>query len=203
MKLKGILVFAAGFITAGLLVLWAVATKRIEACRILDLTTGFDAQQTKDMEEVAGGWIHHARHCVVGRYGFDVPTTPESHNILMGQDGRAMFFASKDGVTVLDHDHVIYEWNRAKNFMAVDAYDSAQRAWIENLDTRADGTIDVRMTNFTDARPQKVEIQVGDRWLEIVKRNGRKGTILDGQFMSVDEARGKLTKSTQAIVLPQ
>jgi hypothetical protein len=194
-KWKAVLFFVAGFLTAGVLVVCAAAAKRIEACRIVDLTAGFDPQQAKDGEAMIGGWIHHARHCVIGRYAVDVPATPESNTIFVGQDGHGIFFASKDGITVLDHDHPMYEWNRAKNFMTVDTYDSAQRAWIEHIDSDADGTMDARMTTFTDGRPPKIEFRGGDRLLELVVRDGRKGAMVDGQFMSVDEARAKFTSS--------
>jgi hypothetical protein len=46
-------------------------------------------------------------------------------------------------------------------------------------------------TVFFWARSEK-EFRVGDRWLAFVKRNGQVGTILDGKFMPVADARAKL-----------
>jgi hypothetical protein len=79
------------------------------------------------------------------------------------------------------------------------AYDTSQAAWVENT-VGADGKIDLRTTEIPGS-PAKTEFRVGERWLEYVKRGGRAGTIVDGQFMSIADAAAKLgVKSTNPVV---
>ncbi len=79
------------------------------------------------------------------------------------------------------------------------AYDTAQAAWVENT-VGADGQIDLRTTEIPGS-PAKTEFRVGERWLEYVKRGGRAGTIVDGQFMSLADAAAKLgVKATNPVV---
>ena len=47
-------------------------------------------------------------------------------------------------------------------------------------------------TTEISGRQVKQELKVGDRWLEFLKRDGTTGVVLDGQFMSVDDAQKKL-----------
>jgi hypothetical protein len=65
------------------------------------------------------------------------------------------------------------------------------QAWIDNLDFGAHGVVDVRTTEIS-GRQVKQELKVGDRWLEFLKRDGTTGVLLDGDFMSADDARKKL-----------
>jgi hypothetical protein len=78
------------------------------------------------------------------------------------------------------------------------AYDTSQAAWVENT-VGADGKIDLRTTEIP-GKPAKTEFRAGERWLEFVTRDGRAGTIVDGQFMSIADAVAKLgSKATNAI----
>jgi len=72
------------------------------------------------------------------------------------------------------------------------AYDPVQQAWIENRDYGADGTVDARTTEIAGRLP-KEEMRVGDHWLAIVERDGKRGTVLNGRFMSIAEARAELS----------
>jgi hypothetical protein len=54
-----------------------------------------------------------------------------------------------------------------------------------------DGNLELRRTDVP-GQPLKTEIRVGERWLEHLERDGRWGTVLDGQFMSVADALAKL-----------
>jgi hypothetical protein len=69
-------------------------------------------------------------------------------------------------------------------------YDADQAAWVENT-VGPDGKIYLRTTE-TPGRPAKTEVRVGERWVETVKRDGKIGMIVNGQFMSVAEALAKL-----------
>jgi len=74
------------------------------------------------------------------------------------------------------------------------AYNTSQAAWVENT-VGPDGRIDLRTTEIP-GRPAKTEFRVGERWLEYLKRGGRVGTIVDGQFMSIADAAAKLRVKT-------
>jgi hypothetical protein len=69
--------------------------------------------------------------------------------------------------------------------------DAARQAWIDNLDFGADGVVDFRTTELS-GQQAKQELKVADRWLEFLKRDGTTGVLLDGKFISVDDARKKL-----------
>ena len=85
----------------------------------------------------------------------------------------------------------MYQWDRAKSTVSYAGYDAARQAWIDNLDIGADGVADFRTTEIS-GRQIKQELKVGDRWLEFLKRDATTGVLLDGQVMSVDNARKKL-----------
>ena len=83
--------------------------------------------------------------------------------------------------------------------LSYSAYDTSQAAWVENT-VGPDGKIDLRTTEVPGS-PAKTEFRVGERWLEYVKRGGRVGTIVDGQFMSIADAAAKLgVKTTNPVV---
>jgi hypothetical protein len=77
-------------------------------------------------------------------------------------------------------------------------YDAATQAWIDNLDFGADGIVDFRTTEIA-GRQVKQELKVGDRWLELLKRDGRTGVVLDGQFMSGADARTKVAATAGSV----
>ena len=92
---------------------------------------------------------------------------------------------------VVDDDGAWYEWNRGREVITFAAYHSARKAWIENYDVNADGTIEMRTVDSGDHK-KKQEVPGDDRWLEMVKRDGHNGTVVNDRFMSLDEARARL-----------
>jgi hypothetical protein len=105
----------------------------------------------------------------------------DSGTYIFGVDGKRIVFSAttdKDAA----HEHISYA-----------VFDSQQRTWIENIDVDSDGRADLRTTEASDTSV-KTEFRVGDRWLERVTSAGRTGTILDGQFMTVEQAREKLSQ---------
>jgi hypothetical protein len=107
--------------------------------------------------------------------------------------GEPFLGVSKNTTTLLDATghRVLYQWDRGKSTISYAGYDAARQAWIDNLDFGADGVVDFRTTEIS-GREVKQELMVGDRWLEFLKRDGTTGVVLDGKFMSVDDARKKL-----------
>lgn len=184
---KVIFGFVVGSIAAMITLLWAVRSGRVEACATGDLTKGLDATKAKALEDMVGDWIHHVRECHVGTFLVDV-STAGPQTAFVSRAGRAAFFVSPDGLKVVDHDNIVYELNRTRKFVAVDGYDPAQKAWIENIDNYADGTMDVRMTTFDDGPRQKNEIRAGERWLEVIQHDGKPGVVFDGTFMPAADA---------------
>jgi hypothetical protein len=73
-------------------------------------------------------------------------------------------------------------------YVSYSAYDPSRAEWIEHVDVGPDGHLDLRRTEVAGG-PLKEEISVAERWLERVNRDGRSGVMLDGQFMSVEDAR--------------
>jgi hypothetical protein len=103
----------------------------------------------------------------------------------------SQFLVASETVTmVMGDDHVLFDRERGRK-LSVAAYNPGQKAWIENVDINADGTIDWRTTEAS-GRPTKHEVRLGDRWLEVIRRNGQSGIIVNGQFMSTDQARAIL-----------
>lgn len=186
MKLRMVLVFAAGFATA---VIFGSISVRPEpvTCKTGDMTRAPGAGDGKDLERVLGGWIHKARECHVGEYLIVVPEKPQTAGILVGRNRKPVFMASNSTIDVLDQDRVVYEWDRERRTISFDVYDPARQAWITNVDADADGTLDLRWTSVAD-RVTKTEFRAGDQWLEFVKRDGRGGTVLNGRFVSIDDA---------------
>ena len=117
--------------------------------------------------------------------------------LLPNVDGKKnTLLVTGDSITLNDPDkpRVLFEVTyrpSGRNHVSYSAFDPSQGAWIENLDDGPDGSVDLRFTEVP-GRPVKTEFRVGERWLERVKREGQVGTILDGEFMSVAEARARL-----------
>jgi len=116
---------------------------------------------------------------------------------LFNVDGRGdTLIVSGDSITLADVDKkrtllAVAHGQSERNFVSYSAYDPSQGAWIENIDSGPDGNLDLRRTEIT-GRPLKTEFRVGERWLERVERDGQVGTILDGRFMSMADARARL-----------
>jgi hypothetical protein len=112
----------------------------------------------------------------------------------VGGKGEQLTVGSET-ITLFDRDvkRVLVSIDRPKSrpgSMAYSTYDASRGAWIENV-IGPDGNLELRRTDVP-GHPLKTEIRVGGRWLEHVERDGRWGTVLDGRFMSVVDARAKL-----------
>ena len=135
--------------------------------------------------------------CKVRDYVVITSQVAGSDEITLVRRRHAVLMIDHGTTTVLDADgrRVVYSsvqnQESGRNYISYTAYDASQGAWIENIDVGPDGTMDMRMTEVA-GRPSRVEFRIGERWLERVQRAGQNGTILDGQFMSVADARAKL-----------
>jgi hypothetical protein len=166
----------------------AVRTPGLD-CETGDLIRGLGPSSAR-IEKLFGEWIHQVRACHIGEYLVVAPAQAGVAEILVARNGKPFFIASNSETMVMDEDHVLYDRERARK-ISVAAYNPAQRAWIEHVDIDADGTIDWRTTDAAN-RPPKHEVRLGDRWLEVSVRNGQSGTVLDGRFMSIGDARSYL-----------
>ena len=191
MKVKLATAFAAGFLAA--VVLGFVVPASNPLCRTGYMTKGIGAERAKELEDSADGWIHNVRECRIGDYLVVAPDRQGSPDIFLSRTGKLFMGVSKDTTMLLDADgrRVLYQWDRAKSTVSYAGYDAARQAWIDNLDFGADGVVDFRTTEIS-GRQVKQELKVGDHWLEFLKRDGTTGVLLDGKFMSVDNARKKL-----------
>jgi hypothetical protein len=191
MKVKLATAFGAGFLAAVILGLLTPASRSL--CRTGDMTIGIGAEKAKESEDFAGGWIHNARECRLGDYLVIAPERQGSPDILLSRMGKPFLGVSKNSTMLLHADghRVLYQWDRGKSTISYAGYDAARQAWIDNLDFGADGVVDFRTTEIS-GQQAKQELKVGDRWLEFRKRDGTTGVLLDGKFISVDDARKKL-----------
>jgi hypothetical protein len=198
MKAKLATAFAAGFLVAAIVGFARPVPRPL--CRTGDMTKGIGAESAKELEDFAGGWIHNARECRVGDYLVDAPDRQGSPDIFLSRMGEPFLVSYRNTTTLYDADghRVLYEWDRAKSVIRYAGYDAATQAWIENLDFGADGIVDFRTTEIA-GRQVKQELKVGDRWLELLKRDGRTGVVLDGQFMSGADARKKLAATAGSV----
>jgi hypothetical protein len=179
---------------------FAVAPRRV-ICRTGDMAIGMTAQKGKELENLAGPWIHNARECRVGDYLVDAPDRQGSPELFVSRTGLPVLALSKDLTTLVGADghRVLYEWDRKQpGFISYNAFDRAHNAWVENVDFGADGVIDFRRTEVAD-QPLKEQVKVGDRWLDYVTREGRSGVVLDGKFMSPAAARKEVAARGNAI----
>jgi hypothetical protein len=192
MKVKLATAFAAGFLVAVILGLLTPASRSL--CRTGDMTIGIGAERAQELEAFAGGWIHNARECRLGDYLVIAPDRRGSPDILLSRMGELFLGVSKNSTMLLDADgqRVLYQWDRGKSpTISYAGYDTARQAWIDNRDFGADGVVDFRTTEIS-GQQAKQELKIGDRWLEFLKRDGTTGVLLDGKFISVDDARKKL-----------
>jgi hypothetical protein len=191
MKVKLATAFAAGFLVAVILGLLTPASRSL--CRTGDMTIGMGAERAKELEDFAGGWIHNARECRLGDYLVIAPDRRGSPDILLSRMGELFLGVSKNSTMLLgaDGQRVLYQSDRVKSTISYAGYDAARQAWVDNRDFGADGVVDFRTTEIS-GQQAKQELKVGDRWLEFLKRDGITGVLLDGKFISVDDARTKL-----------
>jgi len=189
MKSKTATAFVAGFGVAMLLGFLRPAPK--PHCDVGDITGEFAREDAKNFEGVRG-WAHNARVCNVGDYIVAGPDRRGSTDLLVGRPGEPLLVVQGSDTMLLYERRVVYAWDRAKAVISYAGYDSARQAWIDNIDAGADGTIDVRSTEIAD-RPKKWEFRIGDRWFDMSYQDGKNGLMVDGRFMTVDEARKALT----------
>jgi len=90
---------------------------------------------------------------------------------------------------------VQYETTRSAKgpgFVSFATQDPKTGAWIDSIDFESNGSVDYRTTESADGTSKR-ELSVDQRWLEVVKRDGRDGVVLDGEFMTAAAAREKLS----------
>jgi hypothetical protein len=192
MNVRTIAAFIAGFTAAGILGFVRFGTASQPSCQSGDLTSFFGSDQAHEAEKTSGAWIHHVRVCRMGDYLVSASTNPEAGGIIVGKKGAPIFVASPRGISVNDeHSHVLYDFDAVRKVITYDAYDTERKVWIENIDLNADGIVDVRRTG-APGQVVTQELRIADRWLELVTQQGRSGVLLNGRFMSVDEARSQL-----------
>jgi hypothetical protein len=152
-----------------------------------------NSTQAKEMEDLAGGWIHDARACRVGDYLVVAPDRKGSPDVWLSRNKRPFFGVSKNTTTLLDDDgrRVIYDWDRGRSRISYAAHNSLQHAWVENVDLDADGSVDLRFTK-SEVGDARTEFRFADHWLELVTRDHKSGVVLDGRFMSVKDAEEQL-----------
>ena len=130
--------------------------------------------------------------CTVGELLIDVPAAgSEPFRAYVGRRGRPFLFVDGQSITVFDERGKRILFSNSAGSISYSTFVEAQSAVIENVASGADGTIDLRFTDVA-GKPHKTEFPVGDKWLELVTRDGQKGTMLDGEFMSVPDARIRL-----------
>jgi|SRR5215471_2722598 len=105
-------------------------------------------------------------------------------------------FVTPDTISLVDttSQRVLLDLTRStssQRTLSYAGYDPERNAWIENIDSGVDGSLDLRMTE-TPGRPKTIELRIGERWIERVDRDGKVGTILDGRWMPLADARAKL-----------
>jgi hypothetical protein len=144
-------------------------------------------------------WIRNTLACRVGEFLVNVPASGDSAGqvavlyrgrLFMIVDGEAVRLADESGKR-FRFESVRGQKSRPHDYISYSTFVGAQSAFVENVDAGADGTLDLRFTEVA-GEPKKTEFRIGERWLEQVKRSGRDGVLLDGQFVSVAEARARL-----------
>lgn len=185
MKLGILFSFAAGFLVATLL---GFRAGPAADCRVGDMGGALNAQAGKSLEQVFGSWVHNARQCHVGDYLVTAPSATGQPDILVARNGKTFYIAiSATRTGVVDDGRVLYEWDRSRKVITYAAYDAARKGWVENYDVNADGTIELRTIESGSGKTR--EIPASDRWLPLVSRDGRSGTILNHQFVPIDDVR--------------
>jgi len=119
---------------------------------------------------------------------FDTP----SHGRAVVSIDENVTLLSQESKRVLASDGHL---NSGHDVFTYAAYDSSRSAWIEYMDFGRDGTFDVRNTEVP-GQPLKQEVTIAHRWVETVRRDGKLGVIVGGQFVFVEDARARAAKST-------
>lgn len=186
MKLGILFSFGAGFLMATVL---GFRTGPTGECRVGDMPGALTTQNGKALEQVFGAWVHNARECHVGDYLVTAPAAAGQPDIIVARKGKT-FYISVSGTRtgIVDDGRVLYEWDRSRKVITYAAYDTARKSWVENYDVNADGSIELR-TIESGGEGKTREVPASDRWLPLVSRDGRSGTILNHQFVPIDEAR--------------
>jgi len=184
MKLAILLSFGAGFLAASILG-WRAAPSG--DCRIGDMGNALNARDGKALEQLFGAWVHHARACHVGDYLAIAPSAGGGSDVLLSRNGKTFYVAVSDTRTeIVDDGRVLYEWDRGRRLITYAAFDAARKSWIENYDVNADGSIELRTIGSGSGEKVR-EVPASERWLPLVTRDGRSGTILNHQFVPLDE----------------
>lgn len=168
-------------------------------CEQGDASVGLPAEGVRLLQTEAP-WATQAVACRVGDLVVMVPAAKtDTLRAFISRRGRPFVIA--DGATMHLFDEtgarIVFQEQRNgrdRDRVSYSVVAGPERAVVENVDIDADGTLDLRSTD-TPGTPRRTEFRVGDRWLELVTRDGRQGTVVDGEFMSADDARARLQKS--------
>jgi len=192
MKLGILFSFGAGFLAAMIV---GFRPAPIGECREGDMGSALNAGTGHTLEETFGAWVHKARQCHVGDYLVIAPAATGQPDIIVSRTGKTFYFrTSGDQTSIIDDGHPLYEWDRKEKMITYSAYDDSRKSWVENYDLDADGSIEVR--TIESGRDGKIkEVPVSKRWLPLISQNGRSGTVLNGRFVTIDEARTALASA--------
>lgn len=188
----------------------------VARCTTQDLLSSVGSAAYPKIDEQAP-WMRQARLCDVGAYVIAMSQDPDASSVYVLRKGEVMrplflknagnhstvlFDAPGEGRAVVAvNEEVSLLWREPRRVVASDrhpasgpdvfsyaAYDSSRRAWIEHVDVGRDGTFDIRQTEV-EGQPIRREMNVADRWLETVERDGKTGVVFNGRFMSLQDAR--------------
>lgn len=167
-------------------------------CRMVDMTDSVAPSEAKLLLENSAAWGGTTIECKLGDYLIDVPVEGARGELFIARNGRPFLIIDNDSRVMFDDggQRMIVEWNRGTDPERGDAlsytgFDSARNAFVTNMDIGPDGSLDMRWIEVA-GQPTRAEARIAERWLEIVNQDGQMGTVVDGQFMSIAEARARL-----------
>jgi hypothetical protein len=167
-------------------------------CQQGDASAGLPAAGVR-MLETEAAWAKQAVACKVGDLLVMVPANgADTFRAFISRRGRPFMIADGASMRLLDETgaRIVFQEQRNagdRDRVSYSVVVGPERAVVENVDNDADGTLDLRFTD-TPGVPRRTEFRIGERWLELVTREGKQGAVVDGEFMSADEARARLQK---------
>lgn len=151
------------------------------------------------MIERDAAWAKQAMACKVGDLVVMVPSAQDdSVRAIISRRGRPFMIADGASKHLFDETgaRIVFQEQRNgrdRDRVSYSVVVASERKVVENVDIDADGTLDLRFTE-TPGASRRTDFRIGERWFEIVTRDGKQGVVLDGEFMSADDARARLEK---------
>jgi hypothetical protein len=159
-------------------------------------------ENVKLAQNVGLAWTRRRLACAAGDYIVAVPSEGgHGEDAILIRKGRPFLLVGSEQTSLLDESgkRIIFQITPANShrvsMISYEGYDQVQGAFVENVDIGADGTLDYRTTKVA-GRDVKQEYRVGERWLEVVRRDGLPGVIFGGRFMAVADAIKLSEKAT-------